>query len=116
MGTSHNYYLGRIGADITGWIEYFCEGMASSFEKVRDRAQETSSAQTDQSKYLKQLDSRQKKVLQHYQKGNIITSKDIQYLLQIKPRNAAYVLNKCVEEGFLDLVNHSKKNRAFEVR
>lgn len=115
VGSSHNYYLGRAEADITNWIEYFCESMATSFEKVRDKAQESQTNQTDQSKYLKQLDSRQKKVLQHLQKGNIVTSKDIQALLQIKPRNAAYILNKWVREGFFDLVDESKKNRAFRI-
>jgi Fic family protein len=40
VGLSHNYYEGRAGTDITAWIEYFCEGVASSFENVRHRAQE----------------------------------------------------------------------------
>ena len=34
IGPSHNYYLGRIKSDITGWIDYFVEGMAFAFEKV----------------------------------------------------------------------------------
>jgi len=38
IGPSHNYYLGRADADITKWVAYFIEGMATSFEKVRDQA------------------------------------------------------------------------------
>jgi hypothetical protein len=38
VGRSHNYYLGRAEADITPWIAYFIEGMADSFEKLRDQA------------------------------------------------------------------------------
>ena len=35
IGSSHNYYHGRAEADITRWLEYFCEGVAESFENVR---------------------------------------------------------------------------------
>src|SRR5271169_814715 len=38
VGPSHNYYLGRAAADITRWIAYFVEGMATSFENVRNQA------------------------------------------------------------------------------
>src|SRR5204863_7457104 len=38
VGPSHNYYLGRAESDITGWVEYFCAGMAESFENVKKRA------------------------------------------------------------------------------
>ncbi|MEO6038041.1 MAG: Fic family protein, partial [Saprospiraceae bacterium] len=40
VGPSHNYYEGRAEADITKWVEYFCIGMAESFENVKRRAQE----------------------------------------------------------------------------
>jgi hypothetical protein len=40
----HNYHLSRAEADITGWIAYFIEGMATSFEKVH--AQAKAEAQT----------------------------------------------------------------------
>src|ERR1019366_3441380 len=39
LGPSHNYYVGRIESDITNWVDYFCEGVADSFESVRKRAQ-----------------------------------------------------------------------------
>src|SRR5215510_12007716 len=35
IGSSHNYYDGRANADITPWVEYFCDGIADSFESVR---------------------------------------------------------------------------------
>src|SRR5207245_842140 len=38
VGPSHNYHLGRAEADITGWIAYFIEGMATSFERVQTQA------------------------------------------------------------------------------
>jgi len=38
IGPFHNYYLGRVDADITKWIAYFVEGMAVSFQKVESQA------------------------------------------------------------------------------
>ncbi len=35
IGPSHNYYQGRAEADITQWLEYFCDGVAESFENVK---------------------------------------------------------------------------------
>ena len=40
IGPSHNYYQGRAEADITKWLEYFCDGVAESFENVKKRARE----------------------------------------------------------------------------
>src|SRR5258706_7701612 len=39
VGPSHNYYMGRTETDITKWIAYFIQGVATSFERVRDQAQ-----------------------------------------------------------------------------
>jgi hypothetical protein len=33
MGSSHNYYCGRVDSDITGWIGYFIEEMAVALKK-----------------------------------------------------------------------------------
>lgn len=38
IGPTHNYYDGRAQADITRWVEYFCGGVADSFESVQKRA------------------------------------------------------------------------------
>ena len=46
IGPSHNYYMGRAEADITSRIGYFCEGMAHSFEKVRDQAKTAAAQET----------------------------------------------------------------------
>ncbi|MHC5539726.1 Fic family protein, partial [Singulisphaera rosea] len=40
VGPSHNYYEGRAEADITAWVEYFCAGVAESFDNVRRHAQQ----------------------------------------------------------------------------
>ena len=38
VSPSHNYYMGRVAADLSGWIEYFCLGVADSFASARARA------------------------------------------------------------------------------
>ena len=32
----HNYYEGRAGADLTGWLTYFLQSMVQEFERVAD--------------------------------------------------------------------------------
>jgi hypothetical protein len=52
--------MGRAEADITGWVSYFIEGMAVSFEKVRDQARsESAKGGKDQTRILRNLDARQ---------------------------------------------------------
>ncbi len=52
-GPSHNYYVGRAESDITSCVEYFCVGMAESFDAVQVRAKEAAkSGSQDQSLLL----------------------------------------------------------------
>ena len=65
VSPSHNYYAGRANADITDWVEYLCEGVATSFESVRHRVQEALGiGALDQSVVLRRLDPRQRKALE----------------------------------------------------
>src|ERR1700692_4467062 len=78
VGPSHNYHLGRAEADITGWIAYFVDGMATSFEKVRDQAlREAEKGGKDQSKLLRNLDSKQRRALTLFQKSREIAAQDV---------------------------------------
>ena len=57
VGPSHNYYEGRAKANITKWVEYFCEGMADSFESVNRRALEAAGGGArDRSPAVRRLD------------------------------------------------------------
>src|SRR5206468_1293133 len=78
VSSSHNYYLGRAEADITKWIAYFIEGMATSFEKVRDQAlREAGKGGKDHSRLLRNLDSKQRRALTLLQKSREVTAKDV---------------------------------------
>jgi Fic family protein len=115
IGNSHNYYEGRAEADITGWVEYFCEGMAKSFEDVKNKAQSLADEEVDQSDYLKNLDPRKKEILKKYNQGDKLYTKDIQDIFNIGQRNASYLAQKWVKEGFLMVVDESKKNRIYKI-
>src|ERR1700694_5555028 len=76
VGPSHNYYLGRAEADITKWIAYFIEGIATSFEKVHAQAKrEAQSGAADRSQLLRSLDAKQRKALTLFEQSREVTAK-----------------------------------------
>jgi Fic family protein len=116
VGPSHNYYMGRAEADITKWIAYFIEGMAMSFEKVRDQAQlEAEKGGKDQSKLLRNLDSKQRRALTLFRQSREIAAKDIADLFGYKARNSALLCQRWVEKGFLKTTDPAKKSRRYRL-
>jgi Fic family protein len=115
-GPSHNYYLGRAGADITKWVAYFIDGMATSFEKVRDQAlREAEKGGKDQSKLLRNLDSKQRRALTLFQQSREITAKDVAGLFGYRPRTAALLCQRWVEKGFLETTDPARKSRRYKL-
>jgi Fic family protein len=115
VGPSHNYYLGRAESDITKWIEYFCDGMAEAFEKVRKRAMSAaSSGVSDQSEALRRLDAKQRKALELFEIQDVVTAKEIGALFGFKSRTASELCRKWVESGFLVVMDNSKKSRKYK--
>jgi hypothetical protein len=79
-------------------VEYFCEGMADSFESVKRRAQEAAgSGAQDRSPALRRLDPRQRKALELFRDSNTITSRDIEALFGISQRAARNLLTAWVD-------------------
>jgi Fic family protein len=115
VGDSHNFYFGRSEADITGWIKYFCEGMATSFENVKKNALSAHIEKSTKFDIISGLDSRQRRLLAIYKPGDFITSVDIQKSFNIRARNAAYLLHKWVSTDFIKTVDNSKKNRKYRL-
>jgi len=116
VGPSHNYYEGRANADITGWVEYFCEGMAKSFENVRKRATQAADlGAMDESVTLRRLDPRQRKALALFRSSNNVTSRDVEHLFALSQRTARNLLVAWVEEGFVTVVDPAKKSRKYAV-
>jgi len=116
IGPSHNYYLGRADADITPWLAYFIEGMATSFEKVLNqmsRAQQHGAQ--DQSVLMRHLDHKQRKVLELFIHAQTITARQIGQLFGFKPRTSAHLCSKWVGEGFLVVEDPSNKGRSYRL-
>lgn len=116
VGPSHNYYLGRVKADISDWVLFFCEGMSVAFEKVKQRATEAAHAGAqDQSPELRKLNARQRKALTLFQYSETITAKDVGDLFGFKPRTASEVCRRWLNEGFLVAVDTSRKARKYQL-
>ena len=116
VGDSHNYYFGRAEADITEWVNYFCEGMADAFANVRLKATEAAKeAKTDHSALLRELDQRQKQVLSLFGKSRYITTREIAGLLGIHIRTALNLCKKWVESGFIIQHGAANKSRKYEL-
>jgi Fic family protein len=114
VGDSHNYYMGRAEADVTKWIEYFCEGVVVSFENVKRRALEASGkGAKDHSHLLRKLDPRQRKALELFEINDAITSRDVEKLFMISQRMARNLLSDWAQQGFLIVADPSKKSRKY---
>ena len=115
VGPSLNYYMGRAEADITNWIEYFIQGVKESFEKVYEKAK-LESGTKDLSPILRNLDVKQRKILQLFENQKIITSNDIAEFFNFAPRTARKLAQDWVEVGFLVIVDNSKKARKYQLQ
>lgn len=116
VGPSHNYHLGRAEADITGWIGYFIEGMAVSFEKVQAQAKKESlTGATDRTQLMRSLDAKQRKVLTLFEQSREVTAKEIAELFGYLQRPAASLCQRWVADGFLVVANPSKKARRYRL-
>ena len=116
IGPSHNYYFGRAESDITGWIQYFIQGMAIACEKVVNQMIDSQSkGGEDHNNLMKTLDPKQRKALELFQNFDVVTSSQIGELFGFKPRTNASMCKKWVEIGFLEIVDHSNKGRKYRL-
>lgn len=116
IGPSHNYYFGRAKADITSWIEYFCHGMAISFETVLKRAKEAKEAGfDDHSLKMMAIEPIKRRALELFLTKQEITAADIAKLLGYKPRTASKLCNDWTAQGFLTITNPAKKSRKYTI-
>ncbi|MFM7132289.1 MAG: Fic family protein [bacterium] len=114
VGPSHNYYMGRESADLTGWLDYFIQGMTESFESVRNQAKAAADkGQQDQAEAIRRLDPRQRKALELFRSSTTITSRDLESLFGISQRMARVLLADWVKDGFLVIANPAKKSRKY---
>lgn len=114
IGPSNNYDDGRAKSDITKWVDYFCEGVAESFENVRKRAQEAADQGVgDDAGLLRGLDPRQRKMLELFGKSDAITSREVAQLFTISQRMARNLLVDWSARGFVVVIDRAKKSRKY---
>ena len=114
VGPSHNYYLGRVEADISGWIDYFLEGMAQACERVLGQLENAAASNLpDCSSLLRNLDPRQRRVLGLFQEFSVLSSRQIGGVFGLQARGASRLCAQWVQTGFLKIVNPSKKARRY---
>ncbi len=114
VGDGHNYYMGRAESDVTGWLEYFVDGMAASFETVREKMRQSAGA-GDRATWIRSLDARQRKVLPLFDEWAEITTSQIAGLLNLSPRGARAIAQKWMQDGFLVIANPSKRGRTYRL-
>jgi hypothetical protein len=116
VGASHNYYLGRAEADVTGFVDYFCASMAAAFAAVRVQAYAAASrGGRDSSLLLRRLDPRQRQVLEMFRDHETVPSTSVAQHLDISPRAASDLCRKWVDSGFLQIASAARKGRAYRL-
>ena len=110
IGKSHNYYLGRAEADITKWVEYFIKGMAIAFKSVYSKAKEQENSK-DEIKVLRELDSKQRQILNLFATQKYVTSKDISEFFKFAPRTARQLASIWVNSGFFISIGEGKQRK-----
>lgn len=111
----HNYYYGRADADLTPWLAYFIKGVAEAFTNISAKAanEHNKGFTTDKTYMLRELDVKQRKILELFTEYKEITSAQAGEYLEISNQSAGLMLNKWVKEGFLQIANSAKKNRTY---
>ena len=95
-------------------IDFFVSGMLNSFENVKKHFVKQKN-EKDKSEFIKNLDSRQKQVLPLFEESNFITTKDLEKLFNFSPRTSRQLAQKWVKNGFLLIIDKSKKNRKYKL-
>jgi Fic family protein len=112
----HNYYEGRAEADVTPWLAYFLNGMATVFSSVakdvRTRAVE-SDPQTE--KLLHRLDRRGRMVLGLFERQDEVSANDVARILGLSPRQVRDLLTDWVNAGWLEIGDASRKSRRYKL-
>ncbi len=111
----HNYYDGRAEGDVTGFVEYFCAGMADAFTKVRAAALRAGTDTPDRSARLRELDPRQRRVLDLFRERGSATANDMTKILKLSRRTLLELCREWIASGFLQYENAARKNRSYRL-
>ena len=116
VGSSHNYHLGRAEADVSGFVQYFCEGMADAFLHVRARAETIGGdAHGGRDSWMRELRPLQRQALGLFVQSRVVTTGELAEYLGIGQRQGRELCAKWLGDGFLVVENPSKKARSYRL-
>lgn len=116
VSPGYNYYEGRAEADVSPFLTYFILGMASSFAKIRSRAEEAQGQDIpEQAALLRELAAEQRKALSLFMRMKTVSSADVAKFFKIGTRSASALCLKWVGAGFLTVIDPSKKRRRYQL-
>jgi len=112
----HNYYEGRGDADLTGWLTYFLDTMASTFRRVAEEVRERAGqGAAPEPAALRRLDRRARLVLGIFTRQETITAADVAGALGLSPRSARDLLAAWVADGWLAVADPARKSRRYRL-
>jgi Fic family protein len=112
----HNYYEGRAEADLTQFVAYFCKGMDEAFGKIRLAAIKIGTSQkAPVANLLRELDPRQRRLLQLFNRQGSATSEEMAKHLKLSQRTTVDLCRAWVAKGFLEVQNPSRKARSYRL-
>jgi Fic family protein len=117
VGSDEDYYEGhRAEADLTGFLEYFVEGVTESFDNVRRQAIKAQhEGEIDQSPVLRGLLPKQRQALKLFIGSQTISAKDIAHFFHVNDRQARHICQQWVQDGFLKVTDPALKTRRYSL-
>jgi Fic family protein len=110
----HNYYEGRADVDLTSWLEYFTILLARVFRLAQEEALHLAEQPLlADPEAVQRLDSRARRVLALFANTDRITAGQVAQTLGLSPRTARNLLQAWVDDGWLVVVDPSKRKRAY---
>lgn len=117
VGGDEDYYEGqRSTSDLTGFLDYFIQGMAESFDKVCQKAKVAHDrGDIDQSLVIRTLMPKQRQILKLFIASKEITAKHIASFFNGNDRQARHLCQKWVKDGFLEISDPAPKTRRYRL-
>ncbi len=114
VGESNNYDLGRANADITDFVEYFCNKLALAISKAEQNLR-SQAANKDPAELYRALNEKQRRTLALFQDNLYITAPQVANLFNVKPRTARDWCQQWVNRGLLEISDPSNKARCYRL-
>ncbi len=112
----HNYYEGRADADLTIWLEYFLQTLATVFTAAREEAlAATQQGRIVPPEAIRHLDPRARVAIGLLAHRERITAHEVATALGLSDRMARVLLRGWLDDGWLEMADSSRRARAYRL-